>query len=131
MASRSTQGMTAADMWPAINPSRLRHQVQIQAKSTTTTGTGSPQSSWMTVRSPWASIDTVHSREGFQSGEFSSEVTHIITLRWSPTLIAPGMQVLFTEQAGTVHTYTVQAVDNVKMRNVQLNLMCIEINGGQ
>jgi head-tail adaptor len=112
----------------------LRHQVQIQVQSTAPTLTGSPQASWTTIRCTRAAIVLAISKqasEDYQQGQFSGMVTHIVTVRWTPTPeILGGMRVLFTTSAGT-HTYQVQTVDNVNLRNIRMDLMCLEINGGQ
>lgn len=131
MALRKAQLMQAQD-WPAVNPSRLRHRVQILQQSTTKTGLGSVLNSWSVIRSPWADIATTATKENFQAGEFTGEITHVVTVRWvAAPQILPGMRVVFTEASGMVHAYEIQTIDNVGLRNVLISLMCLEISGAQ
>jgi head-tail adaptor len=116
-----------------ISPGELRHSVQIQAQGSAVGATGGVGTTgWTVVRGTMASINTIGEKDDYQTGQFSAQVSHTIAVRWMPSpALLPGMQVLFTEQNGTLHTYLVQAVDNVKMRNVKVNLICLEIDGSQ
>jgi len=112
------------------NPGDRRHQVQIQQQSTTQDDMGGPISVWTTIRTTWASITTMgapKAKEDYQAGQFSAQVTHIINIRWtaSPEL-AGGMRVAFGS-----HVYLIQTVANADLRNISVDLMCLEINGGQ
>jgi head-tail adaptor len=116
-----------------ISPGEFRQSVQIQQQGSAVGPTGGVgPTDWSVVRSTMASINTIGEKDDYQADQFSAQVSHTITMRWTPTpALLPGMQVLFTEQNGTLHTYQVQAVDNVKMRNVKVNLICLEIDGSQ
>ena len=111
----------------------MRNRVDIQVQGTARGPTGGQSATgWNTVRTTWASIETIGQKEAYQADQFSAQVSHVITLRWSPVPdILPGMRVVYTQQSGVVHAYLVQGVDNVKMRNVKVKLLCLEINGGQ
>jgi len=90
---------------------------------------GQPIALWSTIRTTWASIryTTSGTKEDYQSGQFSAQVTHIITIRATSTpKIAPGMRVVF----GT-HTYLIQLFDDVGLQGVLLHLQCLEIDGSQ
>lgn len=126
-------------MWPypwekhsnplAIPPGALRFQVALQQKGAgAVTGTGSPVAAWTTVLTCMAAITTTAQREVYQTGQFSGQVTHRVSIYWPGASIAvtSGMQVLF----GT-RTFTIQATDNAQERNRVLHLMCLEINGVQ
>jgi SPP1 family predicted phage head-tail adaptor len=120
---------------PRIDAGSLRHRIQIQMSNPAAqdaTG-GQIATAWTAVRSTWASIEAVGGgKEQYQSEQFSAQVTHMIIMRYSAQpAIRPGMQVVFTEGNGTVHTYQIQAVVNVKLRNTVLNLLCNEVDGGQ
>jgi SPP1 family predicted phage head-tail adaptor len=112
----------------AIPPGSLRNQIAVQQKSNTVTGTGSPLASWTTILTCMAAINTTAEREVYQTGQFSGQVTHRVSIYWPGVSIpiTAGMQVLF----GT-RVFTIQAVDNVQERNRVLHLMCLEINGVQ
>jgi SPP1 family predicted phage head-tail adaptor len=133
MPKKSSNAALVRDKWLGINPSQLRHQVQIQSQQTTVGATGGQTSAgWSTIRTPFAGIESAGEKEDYQAGEFSSQVTDIITIRYAATpAITGGMRVLFNESNGTQHAYLIQAVDNVKKRNILLKLMCLEIDGGQ
>jgi SPP1 family predicted phage head-tail adaptor len=111
-----------------IKSGDLRHQIQIQQRATAQDATGQPVSSgWTTIRTTFAKIATIGSRDDYQVGQFSAQVTHTITIRYTPNPeITPGMQVVFGG-----HTYIIQAIDNSELRGIRVNLMCLEINGGQ
>jgi head-tail adaptor len=111
----------------------LRHQVQIQQQTPgARTPAGSPLATWCTIRTTMARIVSIKQIEDYQQGQFSGQATHTITVRWSPTPeILGGMRVIYTPGSGPSHTYLVQIVDNVNLRNIRIDLMCLEINGAQ
>jgi len=113
--------------WPAINPSDLRHQIQIQQLSTTPDSYGQPAQTWATILTVNANIATATQRELYQAGALTSQVTHVITMRWPQNAtISPGMRVLFGS-----HTYRIQTCNNVDGRNILLILQALEINGSE
>jgi SPP1 family predicted phage head-tail adaptor len=131
--AKSSNASLVRSKWLGINPSQLRHLVQIQKEGTAVDAAGGQSSTgWETIRSPWASITAAAKKEDYQSAQFSSQVTDIIAIRWAAApVITPGMQVIFVDSAYTTHVYLIQAVDNVDKRNMLINLMCLEINGSQ
>lgn len=112
--------------WPRLNPSELRHSIQIQSQSTEKDKFGQPLQNWTTVLTTRASIEAIEKVERYQARQFTSQVTHVITLRWPNVSITAGMRVVFGS-----HIYTIQALDNVEERNVILNLLALEINGAE
>jgi SPP1 family predicted phage head-tail adaptor len=120
-------------MTTASNSGLRRHQVQIQSADVTPNGQdeyGEEIPTWDTVRTTWASITTASApkaKEDYQAGQFSGQVTHIINIRYTATPpIVGGMRVLFGS-----HIYLIQTVDNIDLRGISVNLMCLEINGAQ
>lgn len=115
----------------AINPGDLCHRTAIQSQSKTQDPeTGEPSSDWNTVLECWAAIRTPTSREMYQTGQagqFVSQVTKVVTIRWpgDSIMIAGGMRVMFGARI-----FTIQTVENVQERNRVVNLMCLEVNGG-
>jgi SPP1 family predicted phage head-tail adaptor len=102
-------------------------RITLQTQTTAPDAYGEPQSSWTSGPRLWAKIATVSSREVYQAGQFTSQITHVINIVWSASLLlSAGMQVLYGARL-----YTVQAVENVQQADREYNLMCIEINGGQ
>lgn len=110
--------------WPALNPSELRHSIQIQSQSTDLDSFGQPLQVWTTILTARASIKAIQQNEPYQSGQFTSQVTHLITLRWPNVNITGGMRVLFGS-----HVYTIKTPENVGERNIILKLQVLEING--
>lgn len=114
--------MSNAPKWPALDAGTLLHQVQIQSQASTADSFGQPQQTWTTIRTACAAIATPSAREVFQAGQLTSQVTHMLTMRWSPTAIAPGMRAVFGSR-----TFKVQAVINVDERNIVTRLLCLEL----
>ncbi len=118
MATRQT------NPWPALEPGKLRHQIQIQSQSSSQDSYGQLQQTWATIRTSWASIQSLILKEAFQADSLTSQVTHLITLRWpSGVSIQAGMRVVYGS-----HTYKIQAVNNIDERNVILKLLVMELN---
>lgn len=112
--------------WPRLNPSELRHNIQIQLQSTGQDEFGQPLQAWNTILTAWASIEELTEAEQYQAGQFTSQVTHTITLRWPSVAITGGMRVLHGSQV-----YLIQTPVNVQKRNIVLKLRALEINGAE
>jgi SPP1 family predicted phage head-tail adaptor len=109
----------------SIATGELRNRILIQAQSNLPDPeTGAPQAAWTTVRNCWAKISTASSKEVYLAMQFTSEVSHVVMVRWSSTPVAAGMRVVF----GT-RVFTIQATENVLERNVKVNLLCLEVDG--
>ena len=111
-----------------MDPGQMRRQVQIQQQSATPDSVGQPQLIWTTILTVMAAITATGAKESFATGQFSSQVTHRISIRWpgeSVTLLG-GQRVLYGARI-----FLVQAVENVRERNTLVHLMCLEINGNQ
>lgn len=108
----------------ATNPGDRRHQVQIQQRSSTNVG-GCPSDTWTTIRETWARITSTALSEKYQGGQFSGQGSYIVNVRWSPIEILPGMRVV-----SGAHVYTIQDPYNCELRGIELNMLCIEIDGG-
>ena len=113
-----------------IPPGFLRNQVQIQAPSGTKDSTGGVNQSWSPILTAMAGIITLAQREVYQTGQFTGQITHRITLRWpgESIVIASEMRVVFGKRI-----FVIQAPpDNVQERNRVIHLLCLEMsNGGQ
>jgi SPP1 family predicted phage head-tail adaptor len=129
-------------MWPypwnksrnpfAIPPGAKRNQIQIQQKSSSQSPTGSPQAGWVPVLTCMAALQTLVGREVYQSGTFSGQMTHRVSIDWpgASVLITAGMQVALLQQGIPTRTFTIQAPpENVQERNRVLHLLCLEISG--
>ena len=108
-----------------LDPGSMRHQVSIQSQSASPDPTtGAPTQAWQTVRTTWASISTVSSKELFLANQFADQASHLVSMRWTSVRLSAGMRVVFGSRV-----FTVQNVENVLERNIRLNLTCQEIDG--
>lgn len=117
------QSGVAADLWLSIEPGALKHQITINQQSATQDSFGQPVITWNAVRTCWGGINLVGMREVFSANQLTSQSTDVWTVRWTSTLIQPGMQIVFGSS-----TYRVQAVSNPGKRNIYLHILCLELN---
>lgn len=82
---------------------------------------GDPKPEWVTVYSPWASIEPLRGRELFTAQQAASEVTSRIRIRYREGI---------TSDMIVVHggaTYQILYIINPDVRNKELHLMVKEI----
>lgn len=104
-----------------MNAGQLNRRIAIQVSATSRDSTGQQQQTWTDVLTCWASIHAATSRDVYASGGFVSQLSHIITIRYTSTPITSAMRVLY----GT-RTFQVQAVTDPDESRVMLNLLCLE-----
>jgi SPP1 family predicted phage head-tail adaptor len=109
-----------------IDAGELRTKVQLQQPVSAQSATGMPQTDWTTVATVWAGFATAGTREVFQAGQLTSQVSHVVKIRWIATPLQAGYRVLY----GT-RVLKIQAIVNVLERNRVLLLHCLELNGVQ
>ncbi len=104
---------------------KLKRPIDLQSPSTTQDAFGQPSSTWTTVASTWASINTITSKEVFALGAgFTSQVTHRITVRFNPEVtIEAGYRVIYRTRV-----FQVQAVSDPDEQRVQRDLLCLELS---
>jgi len=73
----------------------------------------------------WASIEGLSGRDALAAQAFTSAVTHLVTIRWMPGVLA-SQQVKFGAR-----TFQIQAVLNPDERTKVLKLLCVEVNDSQ
>jgi SPP1 family predicted phage head-tail adaptor len=112
--------------WQPLEPGQLRNQISFAAPSATQDSFGQPLTSWPTYFQTWAQIRMLSGQELFQSDEFTSASQYRISIRWpgAGITINVGDRVLFGAR-----TFVVQIADNLEMRNIRVDLTCLEING--
>lgn len=120
---------------PLIIPSgALRNAIRIEAPSGPQDSFGQPSDDDpVTVLSCFAAIETMSTKEQFQSG-FVSEVVHRISIRWpgpSVAIRADMRVVVDPVLGGTASVYLIQAVENVQQRNRVVRLTCLEIDNAK
>lgn len=65
-----------------IRPGELRERVTIQTPTASVSSIGESSLSWATVRTVWASVNGVSSREALVDGQQESRVTHRVRMRY-------------------------------------------------
>lgn len=119
--------MLNAPQNPSIRAGELCHQVQIQQPQYSQPGPrgASVTPAYTTVRTTMAAIYTAGGRETSNASQIVSEVSHVVKVRWTPTVILANYRVLFG-----VRAFTVKYAENVLERNRVLLLYCLEVDGG-
>ena len=113
--------------WYAVNPADLRYEIQLASKSATVDGFGQPLNTWPLYYTTYASIRLLSGQELYQAAEFTSASQYRIRFRWPGDLvgvISSGDRVFFGNRV-----FVIQIVDNVQMRNIVVELTCLEIDG--
>lgn len=113
--------------WPSLEPGQLRHRIQIQSQTSTSDGYGQPQATWSTLLTTWSRISVIKQNEVFQADQFTSKVSHTITMRFPNTItVTPGMRAVFGS-----HIYLIQALNNIDERGLILQMLVLAINESQ
>lgn len=110
-----------------VNPAQLRNEVQLASASATVDGFGQPVNVWTPYLTTYASIRLLKGSEIYQSAEFTSAAQYAVGMRWPGGMgitVKPGDRLFFGARV-----FVVQLVDDVEMRNIVLNLTCLEIDG--
>jgi head-tail adaptor len=111
-----------------IQPGTLRHSIQVQAPApgaSDTFGASVEPAIWSTIVTTRAAIYTAGGRETSQAAQLVSEVSHVVTIRYTPAAIMPNYRILFGARV-----FSIRFVENVLERNRVLNIYCLEIDGG-
>jgi SPP1 family predicted phage head-tail adaptor len=109
-----------------LQPGTLRHSVTIQSPSTTRDAFNQPGTTWTSILTTRASIESTASltfKFSFQNSTLASNATDVITIRCPAVTIKPGMQIVFGDQV-----YTIQDVDDVQRRHRKLVMACVGID---
>lgn len=101
-----------------------RITIQTQAGGVPDPVTGSPSQAWRTVRTTWAAISAISSSHQSQGNQFVDQATHLVVIRYTTTVIAVGMRILYRGRV-----FDVLDSQNVNEGDVRLDLVCQEIDG--
>ena len=100
----------------------LQHRILIQSRTAVQDGYGQQQDAYSDVRTTWASVRAASSREVYAASGFVSQLTHVITIRYSASAaVSAGMRVLFRGRV-----FDIQAVSDPDETRTVLNLYCME-----
>jgi SPP1 family predicted phage head-tail adaptor len=102
---------------------KLNRKVTIQSPSTTQDEYGAPTQVWTDLITTWAAIRAATSKEVYAASGFTSQLSHIITIRWRPGIQA-NQRIAYRGR-----TFEIQAVADPDESRVELNLLCLELNG--
>lgn len=106
-----------------MNAGQLRHRVSFLKKSLTVNSVGE-STGWTPVYSCWASIEILKAKMYYQTAAFIAESTYQIVIRYPRSVsLNVSDHMVFN---GT--TFEVDAVTNVEMRSIELNILAHVIN---
>lgn len=110
-----------------LDPGELRHSVTIEQPSTAGDAFGQSVSptAWVTVRATQAAIFTAGGKETSDVAQLVSDVSHVVKVRWTSTVLKAGYRLLFGNRY-----FTISYVENVMERDRVLLLYCREVDGG-
>ncbi len=107
-----------------ISAGELRHRIQIQSPSTSQDSVGQPTAEWTTYHTCWAKIATTKNTFLFQTNEFTSKTSFVISIRYQPGVtISVADRILFKGEV-----YEIEFLDNVKQLNQEVRLTCHVLN---
>jgi head-tail adaptor len=111
-----------------VEAGELHHFITIQRASTLGDSFGQSINpvQWDDVFQTWAALYTAGGRETSMASHIVSAVSHVVKIRWTPTII---MRANYRVVLGPRY-FTVAYVENVKERNFVLLLYATEIDRG-
>lgn len=104
----------------ALDPSKLRHRIEIQSVTQTPDGAGGYTEAWATVATVWASIEPANGRERWIAMQTETHVSHVIMCRYQ-SAITTAKRILFGSR-----TFDIVEVLNIEERNAVLKITAIE-----
>lgn len=104
-----------------LDPGTLNRRITIKVPSTTQDGYGQEAQTWTDVVTCWASIKAATSREVYAAAGFVSQLSHIVTIRYTSAQITSAMRVSYDNRV-----LQVQAVVDPDESRVVLNIFCLE-----
>lgn len=109
----------------AINAGKLRHRIQILRSNLNQDSFGDTQIGDASIFADDvpAEIATLQGRELYAAQQKVSEVTHRITIRWMPGLLAKMNVQWFDERD---RFFQIQAIENPDGRHKRVDLLCVE-----
>ncbi len=110
-----------------VSSGRLNRRITIQQPSQTRDESGQLTTDWSDLCTTWAGIHAITSKEVYAASGFTSQVSHVITIRYRPQFsVRSNMRVIYEQRR-----FLIQAVADPDEGKVQINLLCLELNEGQ
>ena len=109
-----------------FNPGLARHFVTIGRAPAAQDGFGQPDTTWPVYYECYCEIRMLSGQELYQAEEFTSASQYRFRMRWpgDSVTINVGDRVFFESRA-----FVIQIVNNVKFRNIIVELTCLAIDG--
>jgi SPP1 family predicted phage head-tail adaptor len=98
----------------------LRHRVIVQEYVETLNSYGESVKTWSELTQVDAAVEPLAGREYFHAQQTKADVTHKVTMRYTP-YVAPAMRIVF----GT-RIFHIASVRNADERGIMLELICKE-----
>jgi SPP1 family predicted phage head-tail adaptor len=109
-----------------IAAGKRRHCVLIQQQTDEQDDAGEKLEQWNDLRSTWAEIRAVTSKEVYAASGFTSQVSHLITILFHPSMaVRSSYRVVYRGRI-----FQVQAVVDEDETQVELKLYCLELGEG-
>jgi len=107
-----------------MNPGGLRHRITFQRKTEAQNDYGEEIDDWVDIKTVWASVNPLSTREIFAAEKTFSEVSHKIVMRYIPGLkITPDMRIKFGDRIFEL----IGPPINPQEKNAELQLLCKEL----
>ena len=113
-------------MATSISAGQLNRRIAIQQESTSQDAFGGPITTWTTILCTWAGIRAVTSKEIYAASGFTSQVSHVITLRYQPCVAIRSSYRVQHE----CRIFEIQAISDPDESKRELQLLCLELNEG-
>ena len=105
-----------------MNPGELSKRITFQRLTTTTNENGFEVEDWKDFKTVWAAVTNLHGREYFEAATVQRENTVKFTIRYLKN-IDTSMRILFQGKQ-----YNITAVDNIKYKNVYMEIKALEVD---
>ena len=110
-------------MTSALDPGKLNRRITLQSQTTSQDAYGQQVKQWTNVLSVWASIHPASGKEVYATSGFVSEMSHVVTIRYTSTPIRTNTRVLYGSRI-----LLVQGVSDPEEAHIQLDLLCLELS---
>lgn len=81
---------------------RYRERITIEGLSTEVAASGTPDGTWSDVCTVRADVETTAGKEGYEAGQNTARLTHLVTIRWRAG-VASEMRVVWDARVFHIH----------------------------
>ena len=109
----------------AAPPGERRHKIDIQQKSMVPDGQGCETTVWVAyLPQIWARVLSISGKQAMENMALQAKVSHQVNIRYQPGILPGQMRVVYNNRV-----FQIQNVLNPEERNIELNMLCIEMVG--